>query len=146
MYFSDLTAQVLAWSKKIKSTPWVFLSGPLGAGKTTFTSELLKAFQFDASEVQSPTFLKLIAYENNLGSILHMDAYRVEDSNEFLRLGLEDYQNVILGVVEWPDRFEEFLEKYPSFMETLDIKNVLRIELGSDHKLVSCSEDLVGNS
>ena len=144
-YFSELCDQVVTWIDKQKSTPWIFLSGDLGAGKTTFTAELLSRLGFDPKEVQSPTFLKVISYKNSRGDLaLHMDAYRIDESSEFLRIGLEDYvsdaENIRVGIVEWPQKFVEFLDTYPAFKENLDVKNVLQIEISSDHKVLSFRE------
>ena len=135
-YFKSVLPQVLNWIQKQKVQPWIFLRGDLGAGKTTFTKELLAELGFEASQIQSPTFLKLLSYKNSKAEIaLHMDAYRIEDEKEFLRLGLENYDSIKLGLVEWPDLFMSFLKKYPSFRETLEVEKVLEITLSSDHDL-----------
>lgn len=136
-HFEELCTRIVLWMKEQKGTPWIFLSGDLGAGKTTLTSELLSHLGFPEHEVQSPTFLKLLTYLHQGETVLHMDAYRVEEPTEFLRMGLEDYDNLKLGIVEWPESFEKFLRMYPAFKETLDIKSILRISLNSDHSLKS---------
>jgi tRNA threonylcarbamoyladenosine biosynthesis protein TsaE len=135
-YFKSILPQVLSWIEKQKTHPWIFLRGDLGAGKTTFTKELLSELGFDAQQVQSPTFLKLLSYKNSKSELaLHMDAYRIEDAKEFLRLGLEDYEQIKVGLVEWPDLFISFLKTYPAFRETLEVDRVLEITLPSDHDL-----------
>lgn len=134
--FKSVLPQVLSWVEKQKVQPWIFLRGELGAGKTTFTKELLSELGFDSHQIQSPTFLKLLSYKNSKSEIaLHMDAYRIEDEREFLRLGLENYDSILLGLVEWPDLFVSFLKKYPAFRETLEVSNVLEVSLPSDHEL-----------
>ena len=140
-YFDTLARDVVAWAEKQKTTPWIFLSGDLGAGKTTLTSEVLALLGFPLEEVQSPTFLKVVSYEHSGEIVLHMDAYRVEEPVEFLRMGLEDYDHLKMGIVEWPESFEAFLNLYPAFQESLDVKSVLRIELNSDHSLKSLKGD-----
>lgn len=133
-YFTETCQKISAWIGEQKTTPWIFLYGDLGAGKTTLTSELLGHLGFDSKDVQSPTFLKVIAYKNTKNeTILHIDAYRVEDPSEFLRLGLEDYDNIKLGIVEWPEKLEEFVGSYKAFRETLDLKAILRIQISTDH-------------
>lgn len=136
-HFEDLCLEILKWMKAQKSTPWIFLSGDLGSGKTTLTGELLTHLGFPSKEVQSPTFLKVIAYSHAGESILHMDAYRVEEPTEFLKMGLEDYTDIKLGIVEWPEQFEKFLSAYPAFKESLDVRSILRIDLNSDHSVKS---------
>jgi len=63
-HFDDLCFSINEWVSAQNSTPWVFLYGDLGAGKTTLTGELLGHMGFDAKQVQSPTFLKVISYKN----------------------------------------------------------------------------------
>jgi tRNA threonylcarbamoyl adenosine modification protein YjeE len=135
-HFKSVLPQVLSWIQNQKTHPWIFLYGDLGAGKTTFTKELLRELEFDSQQIQSPTFLKLLSYSNSRGECaLHMDAYRIDDEKEFLRLGLEDYDHIKVGLVEWPDLFVSFLKKYPTFQEALEVKNILEIRLSSDHDL-----------
>lgn len=136
-HFDQLSLQILDWIQKQKHTPWIFLSGDLGAGKTTLTAELLEKLGYSSNEVQSPTFLKVIAYAKKGETVLHMDAYRVEEPAEFLRMGLEDYTDIKLGIVEWPEVFEKFLNVFPAFKQSLDVRSVLRIELNSDHTVKS---------
>jgi tRNA threonylcarbamoyladenosine biosynthesis protein TsaE len=133
-YFKSILPQVLSWIEKQKTHPWVFLRGDLGAGKTTFAKELLCELGFDTQQIQSPTFLKVLSYKNSKAEIaLHMDAYRIEDEKEFLRLGLEDYDQIRIGLVEWPDLFVSFLKRYPAIRETLEVDKVLEITLPPDH-------------
>jgi len=144
-YFEQLCPQILEWIKKQNTTSWILLEGELGAGKTTLVGELLSQLGYDSSQVQSPTFLKVISYKSKSGEVaLHMDAYRVEELSEFLKLGLEDYENIKIGLVEWPKKFEEFLRVYPAFRESLEIKNALRVQLPADHdfRKIKISESL----
>ena len=135
-YFKSILPQILSWIEKQKTHPWILLRGDLGAGKTTFTKELLSELGFDSQQIQSPTFLKLLSYKNSKSELaLHMDAYRIEEEKEFLRLGLEDYDQIKIGLVEWPDLFISFLKTYPAFRETLEVEKVLEITLPSDHDL-----------
>lgn len=141
-YFEKIIPEVIAWTRKQKTTPWIFLEGDLGAGKTTFTKEFLEKSDYPAADVQSPTFLKVLTYKNvNSEVAIHIDAYRIETTEEFLRLGLENNTNVKVGIVEWPKVFKIFLQKYPQFREVLDIGKVLLIRLPSDHgRGISISE------
>ncbi len=138
-YFESFLPQVIEWIEtvhKSRKTPWIFLYGDLGAGKTTFTKELLSKLSYNEAEVQSPTFLKLLLYKNARNQkCAHMDVYRIEEEDDFYKLGLEELESLSLGVVEWPEKFIKFLESNPAFAEVLDIKDVMEIKLSSDRDI-----------
>ncbi|WP_428632544.1 tRNA (adenosine(37)-N6)-threonylcarbamoyltransferase complex ATPase subunit type 1 TsaE [Sphingopyxis sp.] len=83
----------------------VALSGDLGAGKTTLARAMLKARGL-AGEAPSPTFAIVQPYappEVDL-PIAHVDLYRIEDANELVELGLDDYVDDGALLIEWPER------------------------------------------
>ena len=85
----------------------LMLNGDLAAGKTTFTKYLAEYLGVKAV-VNSPTFNIMKEYKFQNGKLYHIDAYRLENSDE--DLGFEDifYENNIC-VVEWGEFIEEFL-------------------------------------
>ncbi|HWP96796.1 MAG TPA: tRNA (adenosine(37)-N6)-threonylcarbamoyltransferase complex ATPase subunit type 1 TsaE [Syntrophomonadaceae bacterium] len=85
----------------------VYLSGELGAGKTTFTRGVARGLAYPG-RVNSPTFTIMNIYQAVL-PIYHFDFYRLGEG-DLVDLGLEDY----LGregicVVEWPQAGEQVL-------------------------------------
>lgn len=78
----------------------VFLSGELGAGKTTLVRGILGGLAWD-QEVRSPTFNLLHTYPNLTPPVLHADLYRVAS---WQGIGIEDYLDTYLCLIEWPDR------------------------------------------
>ena len=83
----------------------IALSGPLGAGKTTFARALVTRLGGEG-EVPSPTFAIVQPYEELEPPVWHADLYRVEDGSELAELGLDSLEDSVL-LVEWPDRAGE---------------------------------------
>jgi len=82
----------------------VHLSGPLGAGKTTFARALLGALGVQA-RVKSPTYSLIESYECDGLGIQHLDLYRIAGAGEVEWLGLRDYAaERQLWLIEWPER------------------------------------------
>lgn len=82
----------------------VFLTGNLGAGKTTLVRGLLGALGH-RDVVTSPTFTLLEIYEPGALRVVHIDLYRLNDPSELEQLAIRDHlgeQSVLL--VEWADR------------------------------------------
>lgn len=83
------------------------LSGPLGAGKTTFTKALVGQLDPDIA-VSSPTYSLVHEYPTAGGLVVHMDAYRLPDARSLEQLGLDDYlARARLVIVEWGEGLAE---------------------------------------
>ncbi|MEC5425897.1 tRNA (adenosine(37)-N6)-threonylcarbamoyltransferase complex ATPase subunit type 1 TsaE [Virgibacillus sp. C22-A2] len=84
----------------------ITLEGDLGAGKTTFTKGIAGGLGVKQT-VSSPTFTIIKEYKGEL-PLYHMDAYRLEHSDE--DIGFSEYFNGNgISVVEWAQFIEEFL-------------------------------------
>jgi tRNA threonylcarbamoyladenosine biosynthesis protein TsaE len=91
------------------------LSGELGAGKTTFVQAFCA--NLGVSEpVSSPTFSLINEYaytDPTTGmpaSVYHMDLYRLNDLEEALHIGIEDYlDGDAYCLIEWPEIIEPIL-------------------------------------
>jgi tRNA threonylcarbamoyladenosine biosynthesis protein TsaE len=92
------------------SCPWeqdgprlLYLSGELGAGKTTLAAALLAALEVGEA-VRSPSYALIETYAVKAGLVLHLDCYRLNEPDELEQLGLRDYFNGgTLWLVEWPE-------------------------------------------
>lgn len=85
------------------------LTGPLGAGKTTFVQQLAAALGSQAA-VGSPTYTLVHEYPTPQGTLVHVDLYRLPPGRE-AALGLEDYlDRARLVAVEWG---EPLLARHP---------------------------------
>jgi len=86
----------------------VSLEGPLGAGKTHFVKAV--AFLLGVSEpVSSPTFTLLHSYSGGKYPLHHSDWYRLESEGEVLGIGLEEYLDDGIVIIEWGDKFSQIL-------------------------------------
>lgn len=97
----------------------VVLSGTLGAGKTRLVQAILAGYGIDSAEVTSPTFALLNSYRVAVGTLHHMDAYRVEDEDAFLELGVEEFLGVDRNVtlIEWGERVAGVLPEQTLWFE-----------------------------
>src|SRR5438067_4131427 len=81
----------------------LWLSGALGAGKTTFTQGLGRGLQVGVP-ISSPTFVLVREYQGRL-PLFHIDLYRLDEQRDILNLGLRDYlDDDGVCVVEWAER------------------------------------------
>ena len=88
----------------------VALQGDLGSGKTTFTQALARELGITAT-VQSPTYILMRKYQitnHKFQTLIHIDAYRLENPKEFAALRPEQFLKdpKTLVVVEWPEKVE----------------------------------------
>ncbi len=86
--------------------------GDMGAGKTTFINQLCKELGVDDDDTSSPSFSIINEYRSSTTAelIYHFDLYRIEDIDEALDIGIEDYfDSGALCLIEWPERIEQLL-------------------------------------
>src|SRR5256884_2772280 len=96
----------LATSRPPKDTAVavLYLTGELGAGKTTFARGFLRALGV-AEAVPSPTYTLLELYPAGALTVVHVDLYRVRDAAELESLGLREWARTgHVWLIEWPER------------------------------------------
>ena len=83
----------------------IALSGNLGAGKSTLARSILHALGH-TGEVPSPTFTIIEVYDSPSMRLpaVHADFYRLEDPQEAVELGLDDYRDGNVLIAEWPEK------------------------------------------
>jgi tRNA threonylcarbamoyladenosine biosynthesis protein TsaE len=87
----------------------LFISGDLGAGKTTLVRGLLRALGY-AGRAKSPTYALVEPYTFSSLDLYHFDFYRFKDRSEWLNSGFREHFNPrSLCVVEWPEKAGELL-------------------------------------
>ena len=110
------------------------LRGDLGAGKTTLTQSIAKGIGVDAGEyITSPTYAVFHQYRGRL-KLYHMDFYRLNNSDDVLSMGLDEY--FYLGgvtVIEW---FQKALDIIPQNHLLLELEFV-----SEQSRKIRCSSD-----
>jgi tRNA threonylcarbamoyladenosine biosynthesis protein TsaE len=82
----------------------VYLTGDLGAGKTTLARGFLRALGVGGA-VRSPTYTLVEVYETGSLTAVHLDLYRLIDPAELDHLGLREWaRKGHLWLIEWPER------------------------------------------
>jgi len=84
----------------------IFLSGDLGAGKTTLAKGIISGLGAAREEdVTSPTFTLVHEFRGPV-RVFHIDLYRIEGRADLNSLGLDDlFASPAIVLVEWPDKW-----------------------------------------
>jgi tRNA threonylcarbamoyladenosine biosynthesis protein TsaE len=86
--------------------------GEMGAGKTTFINALCRELGVVDDVTNSPSFSIINEYRSDTTAelIYHFDLYRLENLDEAIDIGVEDYfDSGALCLLEWPERIEPML-------------------------------------
>ena len=100
-----------------------FLTGDIGAGKTTFIQSICKLIGTN-DKVTSPTFSIVNEYafrkqDKSEGVIYHIDLYRLKDEEEAIQVGIEEYL----------DRGDYVFIEWPQLIEGLGYEDVVKINI-----------------
>ena len=106
----DLYEIGLIFAEHTKNGDLVLLSGKVGAGKTEFARQIIKAKakkeNLDIEEISSPTFSLIQTYDFKCCKISHIDLYRVNSEDELFELGIPDIFDNQITLLEWPEILE----------------------------------------
>lgn len=126
------------FADNLKGGEIIALSGDLGAGKTTFTQGLAKGLGIK-DKITSPTFVLMKQYGARVESkgkegknliqkqrlqsnsnlllkpltLVHIDAYRMQDERDTLGIGICDFlgRSNTVTIMEWPEKIIKLLPK-----------------------------------
>lgn len=108
---ADLSSAAKEFISATEGYPVVAFDAPMGAGKTTFIGEVCRQLGV-TDDTTSPTFSIVNEYLSATTgeTIYHFDCYRLEDEEEALDMGVEDYlESGRRCLIEWPEIIERFL-------------------------------------
>lgn len=119
--------------ERVKPGDLLFLSGDLGAGKTTLVKGIGEGMGI-GSDITSPTFQLLKTYQGKF-LLNHLDLYRLGPEPDVEMLELEELAAEGVMVIEWGDfikdrLFNEYLEVLIGFCQAVDCRRVTFIPSG----------------
>ncbi len=85
---------------------FVALYGDLGAGKTAFVRGFVEKLS-PGSRVKSPTYTIVNEYRKGPRPVFHFDLYRIEDSDELLGFGFDEYVQNGVCITEWSENISD---------------------------------------
>ncbi len=106
-----------------EETHFIFV-GEMGAGKTTFIKAICEALGV-TDPISSPTFSIANEYTTEKGDTLyHFDFYRIEDEEEALDFGIEEYfESGVMCFMEWAEKIENLLPEIVVEVKITELAN-----------------------
>ncbi|MCX5705341.1 MAG: tRNA (adenosine(37)-N6)-threonylcarbamoyltransferase complex ATPase subunit type 1 TsaE [Candidatus Omnitrophica bacterium] len=90
----------------------ICLCGNLVAGKTVLTKGIAEGLGIDREKVISSSFVLIRQHTQGVLPLYHFDLYRLNQPQDILALGYEEYlYNEGVAVIEWADKLEHLLPK-----------------------------------
>jgi tRNA threonylcarbamoyladenosine biosynthesis protein TsaE len=112
----DTVAHGQALAASLRAGDVLALTGELGAGKTQFVKGVAAGLGADVV-VTSPTFTLIHEYAGGRLPIYHFDFYRLEDEDEALKIGLDEYiDGDGVCLIEWADKFPTLLPPHTRWL------------------------------
>lgn len=129
IYFASTEDEMLnvatKWAQQIGKGQCLYLSGPLGAGKTTFTRGFLREKGHQGT-VKSPTYTLVETYTCRGVTYHHFDLYRLQSAQELEDMGIRDYFSPeTVCLVEWPEKASGYLPN-PTIFCTISFEQIKR--------------------
>lgn len=103
---ASIAAEIIS---SVKNKTLLFY-GEMGVGKTTLIKEICQQLGI-LDNISSPTFSLVNEYQTSKKEkVFHFDFYRIEEEEEALDIGIEEYfDSDAWCLVEWPENIENLL-------------------------------------
>jgi tRNA threonylcarbamoyladenosine biosynthesis protein TsaE len=96
-------------ARQLKPGDVVALTGDLGAGKTVLVKGIADGLGVE-QPVTSPTFTIIHEYRGGRLPLAHVDLYRLDNVEQALAIGIEDYLGgEAVTVIEWAEKIAPLL-------------------------------------
>jgi tRNA threonylcarbamoyladenosine biosynthesis protein TsaE len=106
---AETQAIASAFANSLPKDVTLALHGNLGVGKTTFVQGLARGFGVTET-VTSPTFNIYTVHRGKHRTLVHLDAYRLDDAQQIETLLLEDFLvSPWCLAIEWPENIADWL-------------------------------------
>jgi len=117
---TNVAREILSQSK----SKILLFYGEMGAGKTTLIKEICSLLDIE-DKISSPTFSLVNEYKSRQGeSVYHFDFYRIEDEEEAMDIGFEEYiDSGKWCLIEWPQNIENLLPLKSSAIQIQILEN-----------------------
>jgi len=128
---AGLLSMAEAMGRELEPHAVLWLSGDLGAGKTTFVKGLVRGLG-TANRATSPTYALVHHYDTPRGPVYHVDCYRLKRPDDAHDLDWETLTTGAALVIEWPERAGDWAPRPTRRITLAHTPNpeVRRVEVG----------------
>lgn len=128
---AGLLAKAESMGRELEPHAVLWLSGDLGAGKTTFVKGLVRGLEA-ASRATSPTYALVHHYDTPRGPVYHVDCYRLKQPDDAHDLDWETLTSGAALLIEWPERAGDWAPRPTRRITLAHTPNpeVRRVEVG----------------
>ena len=116
--------------RQLRQGDLVALIGDLGTGKPCLTQGIARGIGVYSNQiVNSPSYTLINEYDGKI-PIYHVDLYRIQNHDELLDLGLDEYmEGNGICIIEWADKLESLLISYTKIQITWLSEMMREIEI-----------------
>ena len=121
----------MRYGKQAQAGEVYALIGDLGVGKTAFAKGFAAGRGIE-EPIVSPTFTIMMMYLGGRLPLYHFDVYRIEDAEEMVEVGLDEYlEGNGVCLIEWAGRIADLLP-----VRTIIVRIEKDLQKGVDYRRV----------